>query len=158
MNFHGIQLGLQEIAIPSWRKFNVASQSLLICLVSGLKIMKLQFLAAKISAKCFWTFCPHTILVANFSVPIVQIVCICTDFVLGGLYNNNSGRITSIVAAPGFDCFSLCWFYYLQIKREISTMKLVKHPNIVQIFEVSQCPFQWKLLSWKRGYESSWVD
>jgi serine/threonine protein kinase len=88
----------------------------------------------------------------------VQIVCICTDFVLGGLYNNNSGRITSIVAAPGFDCFSLCWFYYLQIKREISTMKLVKHPNIVQIFEVSQCPFQWKLLSWKRGYESSWVD
>jgi serine/threonine protein kinase len=29
-----------------------------------------------------------------------------------------------------------------QIKREISTMKLVKHPNIVQIFEVSQCPFQ----------------
>jgi len=49
MNFHGIQLGLQEIAIPPWSKFNVASQSLLTYPLSGLKIMKLQFLAAKIS-------------------------------------------------------------------------------------------------------------
>ena len=31
--------------------------------------------------------------------------------------------------------FSLV-FVYWQIKREISTMKLIKHPNVTQMFEV----------------------
>lgn len=29
--------------------------------------------------------------------------------------------------------------YYWQIKREISTMKLIKHPNVLKLFEVTLC-------------------